>query len=39
MVGGPAIGFGVVCGVGALVALRLCKTGNHELYQQLVTLG
>ena len=39
VVGGPAIGVGAVCGVGALVALRLCKTSNHELYQQLVTLG
>ena len=39
MVGGPAIGLGAVCGVGALVALRLRKTSNHALYQQLVTLG
>ena len=39
MVGGPPIGVGAVCGIGALVALRLCKTSNHELYQQLVTLG
>ena len=39
VVGGPAIGVGAVCGIGALVALRLCKTSNHELYQQLVTLG
>ena len=39
MVGGPAIGVGAVCGLGALITLRLCKTSNHELYQQLVTLG
>ena len=39
MVGGPAIGLGAVCGLGALITLRLCKTSNHELYQQLVTLG
>ena len=39
VVGGPAIGVGAACGIGALVALRLCKTSNHELYQQLVTLG
>ena len=37
--GGPAIGVGAVCGIGALITLRLCKTSNHELYQQLVTLG
>ena len=39
MVGGPAIGVGAACGIGALITLRLCKTSNHELYQQLVTLG
>ena len=39
MVGGPAIGVGAVCGIGALITLHLCKTSNHELYQQLVTLG
>ena len=39
MVGGPAIGLGAVCGLGAMITLRLCKTSNHELYQQLVTLG
>ena len=39
MVGGRAIGVGAVCGIGALITLHLCKTSNHELYQQLVTLG
>ena len=39
VVGGPAIGVGAACGIGALITLRLCKTSNHELYQQLVTLG
>ena len=39
MVGGPAIGVGAACGIGALITLHLCKTSNHELYQQLVTLG
>ena len=39
MVGGPAIGVGAACGIGAMITLRLCKTSNHELYQQLVTLG
>ena len=39
MVGGSAIGLEAACGIGALVTLRLCKTSNHELYQQLVTLG
>ena len=39
MVGGPAIKVGAACGIGALITLRLCKTSNHELYQQLVTSG
>ena len=39
IVGGPAIGVGAACGIGALITLHLCKTSNHELYQQLVTLG
>ena len=39
MVGGPAIGLGALCRLGAMITLRLCKTSNHELYQQLVTLG
>ena len=39
MVGGPAIGLGAACGIGALITLRLCTTSNHELHQQLVTLG
>ena len=39
VMGAPAIGVGAACGIGALITLRLCKTINHELYQQLVTLG
>ena len=39
VVSGPVVGVGALCGVGALLTLRLHKANDPELNQELVTLG